>query len=176
MTQRVSVRAEHPPLNTTLNQERANVMPKKLFPITHGLSKSKEYHIWCIMLQRCYNPNDPSYQYYGASGITVCDEWRHSFETFLADMGPRTNPKHTIERINNSIGYSKENCKWDTRKEQARNRRNSVRLSVRGVEGCLSALCEHFEKDYFLVHQRLKYGWDVERAFFEPQRRYSSQQ
>jgi len=90
-----------------------------------------------------------------------------SFESFLADMGERPE-KHSLDRKNNALGYFKENCKWSTGTEQARNARSNRILTVRGVTACLSALCEHFSVDADNVWYRLKKGWPLERAFFEP--------
>jgi hypothetical protein len=82
------------------------------------------YRTWVGMLQRCTNPRHISYPRYGGRGISVCDEWR-SFERFLADMGEKPSPAHSIDRINNFVGYSKNNCRWATSKEQAQNKRVS---------------------------------------------------
>lgn len=92
-------------------------MPAK----THGMSETKIYYAWKTMRERCRNPNHAKYKDYGERGITVCEQW-HSFINFYNDMGDRPEGT-TIDRIDNDLGYYKENCKWSTPKEQALNRR-----------------------------------------------------
>ena len=87
------------------------------------LYKLPENRIWAVMIQRCHNPKNTVFAYYGGSGITVCQKWRDSFEAFLSDVGPRPSDKHSIDRIDNSKGYEPGNCKWSTREEQAANKR-----------------------------------------------------
>ena len=97
-----------------------NIMKERA---THSLSKSAEYKVWQGMKGRCHNPNHADYYNYGARGVTVSDEWKESFETFIADMGNRPTPTSTIERVDNDKGYSKDNCMWLEKSEQNKNRR-----------------------------------------------------
>lgn len=89
----------------------------------HGMYMTSEYIAWRNMISRCHSKTSRAYKNYGARGITVCPEWRASLVVFYKDMGARPSKDHSIDRINNNEGYSKDNCKWSTRAEQTINRR-----------------------------------------------------
>ena len=92
---------------------------------THGLGKPPEYNTWANMIQRCHNPDHPKFRYWGGRGISVCAEWRESFAAFLAYVGPRPSPRHSIDRFpDNSGDYEPGNVRWATQKEQVANSRS----------------------------------------------------
>lgn len=93
---------------------------------THGKSRSKIYKQYINMVQRCTNPNHKDYWRYGEKNILVCDSWLKSFESFYNDMGDRPFEDSSIERIDNSKGYSLENCKWATPEEQHYNMSSNI--------------------------------------------------
>jgi hypothetical protein len=97
----------------------------------HGMNHSKEHMVWDAMKRRCYNKNCKDYPDYGGRGIEVCEEWRDDFLAFYRDMGDRPSGM-SIERIDNSMGYSNGNCRWATPHEQNRNMRRNVVLEAFG--------------------------------------------
>jgi hypothetical protein len=90
------------------------------------------------MKERCLNPNNESYADYGGRGITVCDDWKNDFTSFLRDMGPKPSPKHSIDRKDNEGNYEPANCRWATVFEQQRNTRRSRYVEIDGVKMTLA--------------------------------------
>jgi hypothetical protein len=133
---------------------------------------SPERAVLSLMVQRCHNPKNPSFENYGARGIKVCARWQQSFEAFLEDMGPRPTARHSVERIENSKGYEPGNCKWATRAEQARNTRQNVLITARGRTQCRQAWADEAGIPANAIRDRMeKLGWDAESAIFTPVRR-----
>lgn len=131
----------------------------------NGDSSLPEYFIWSAMKDRCYNDKCNRWSTHGARGIVVCDRWRNSFKNFYADMGPRIDPKLSLERIDNDGPYSPENCKWATDREQAENRRTTHRITLNGKTQSLKAWCRDFGVPYVRTWKRVfKLKWEIERA------------
>lgn len=133
----------------------------------HGASRTRLYGAWKAMIRRCENANTGAYKDYGARGIRVCERWRHSFENFLSDMGPR--PKgHSIERKNNDGNYEPSNCHWAPSKDQANNTRANRVLSIHGETKTLTQWSEKSGVRVGTIWKRLSVGWNEERAVFDP--------
>lgn len=128
---------------------------------------SSEYLAWLGMRARCNRRSHRSFVFYGARGISVCDAWSGDFQAFLRDMGPKPSPRHTLERIDNNGHYSPENCRWATPAEQARNRRNSSLLTLRGRTQPMVDWATESGVPRTTIRERLNRGWALERAVFE---------
>lgn len=136
---------------------------------THGMSKTRVYKIWCEMIARCENTNNDRYHDYGGRGITVCERWRSKFENFYEDMGEPPTTEHSIDRYpDNNGNYEPGNCRWATRKEQCRNRRSNVHLTIEGETKILVEWLELTGMDRRVVEARLKSGWTHYEAIYVP--------
>ena len=127
--------------------------------ITHGHTRvgspRNTYWIWAAMLDRCKNPNNKTFAYYGGRGIAVCERWL-SFENFLSDMGQRPSPQHSLDRRDNSLGYSKDNCRWSTKREQMANMRSNIRVEFCGAILTLGQIAHATGVNYYSLHYRVK--------------------
>jgi hypothetical protein len=130
----------------------------------HGLHRAPEYHIWKAMIRRCTAPTQVGYHRYGGRGIRVCDRWRASVEDFLADVGRRPSPDHTLDRIDNDGNYEPGNVRWVAMTVQQRNRRDNRIVEFRGVPMTLTEACALAGVDRRTAHGRIKRGWDIGRA------------
>ena len=135
--------------------------------VKHGLYKSRVYRTWIGMKARCFNRSHPFYRYYGGRGIRICKRWLR-FENFFEDMGEH--PKgQTLERIKNNRGYAPGNCRWASRGDQVRNRRNNIRLSFEGRSMCLAEWAHAIGMKPHTLFCRIRVsGWSIERALTEP--------
>lgn len=134
-----------------------------------GMRATPEYSAWQSMKQRCSNPNDIEYRNYGGRGIAVCERWLGSFENFLADMGNRPSPQHSMDRVDVDGNYTPENCRWADTKTQAFNRRNNQKVVIDGQEMLLAhAVDRAGVVPVKLVRSRLSKGWPLEAAITTP--------
>lgn len=141
----------------------------------HGMATrnkhSKEYEAYHAMINRATNTNYYYYHRYGGRGIRVCDRWLESFENFYTDMGNAPSKDHSLDRVDNSKGYSPDNCRWATKKEQAENRDCSKLLEFNGKV--------HTQQEWgritgiggLTILKRLKRGWTIEKALTTPKLR-----
>lgn len=153
-----------------LTREASSSRMSGRFKYGSAVRTSAEYRIWTGMHQRC-RPTNPANASYAKRGITVCSEWT-DFARFYADMGPRPSPQHSIDRIDNDGPYSPENCRWATRAEQNRNKRNTLLLTFGGLTLPIVAWSERTGISYEALVKRVKKGWPVERVLTEPMRRW----
>lgn len=134
---------------------------------SHGMSRSKAYDAWIKLRGRCLNPKNAAYDRYGGRGITVCDRWE-SFDAFYEDMGEPPSRLHSVDRIDNELGYSPGNCRWATDEQQANNTRRNLYLTRDGVTMTLSQWCRALGVSYGAVRQRMHRGMSQEDALTSP--------
>ena len=139
----------------------------------HGGRKAGEsltYRSWAALRRRCLNPNATQYRHYGGRGVTIPAEW-DDFMQFLADVGERPSAAHTLDRIDNDVGYSKANCRWATKMEQARNTRSNHMLAFEGKTQCVATWAEELQMSASVIYDRLnRYKWSIERTLTTPVR------
>lgn len=128
----------------------------------HGMTGTVEHDAWKAIIQRCTNPNNPRYKIYGGRGITISNEWL-DFECFYSDMGKRP-PGKSIDRKNNDLGYSKDNCRWATRKEQDNNTSKNHFVTHDGTTKTVTEWAEFIGLSYECLRGRFRKGWSAEKA------------
>lgn len=136
-------------------------------PPSFTLQYINEYRSWASMHERCTNPKHKNYKNYGGRGITICERW-NEFKNFMLDMGRKPDPKFVIERDDVNGNYEPKNCKWIARKDQGRNRRNSVFVTYQGKRMLLLDLVEELGLSRGIVYGRLKAGWTLAQAIALP--------
>lgn len=130
------------------------------------------YYKWQRMLARCYHPSQKDFARYGAQGVTVCDRWRFGeggvtgFECFIADMGFAPFDGASIDRIDNSKGYSPDNCRWATAQQQANNRRSNRHLTIDGETKTVAEWARVSGVGPKTILYRLKQGVPIRDAVF----------
>lgn len=136
---------------------------------THGKSKHPMYITWVAMRERCEREGHVHFHHYGGRGIRVCDLWQQ-FEGFYQDMRPSWFAGSSIDRIDPNAGYFKDNCRWATSKEQARNRRNTTFIALRGETLPLSEWAEITGISPGTLRSRINLGWTDARVLETPVR------
>ena len=143
-----------------MNTERELLLPR--------VNDMPEYWVWIGMRRRCTSSLPKSKAYYLERGITVCDRWQKSFQNFVNDMGLRPSSSHSLDRIDGDKGYSPENCRWATIKQQARNKASNRRISIDGRTMCVSDWADESGINLRTIIHRLNRGWENKSAVFQP--------
>lgn len=136
---------------------------------THGMSDTRLFNIWRGMRTRCYSKSDYHYKWYGARGITVCDDWKNDFHSFY-DWAMENGYQDglSIDRIDNNGDYCSENCHWITQHEQTYNTRKNVYLTYNGETKCVSEWSDIIGISNGTLYHRIKCGWSDEKILTTP--------
>ena len=139
----------------------------------HGKSRSLIYDRWQGMMDRCYRNKNNSFANYGARGIKVCEEW-HDFERYYEwAIANGYSDDLTIDRIDVNGNYEPSNCRFITVKEQQRNKRTNVVLTINGETKCVTEWCEEFNFPRHVVYRRLRNNPNITiEELFKPPKKY----
>lgn len=135
----------------------------------HNMCETPLYYVWQAMKQRCYNPNNPRYNVYGANGIKVCEDWKNNFISFMEwalESGYEIDL--TIDRIDVKGDYCPENCRWITNQEQQNNTTRNVFIEFNGEKLTISQWARKLNIDRATLNNRLKKGWSIEKSLTTP--------
>lgn len=136
---------------------------------THGGRKDAEYVTWYSMRKRCLSPTDAAYPRYGGRGITICAQWVNDYAQFLADMGPKPSPSHSIDRIDGNGNYEPSNCRWATDEQQCRNQSTSTAFTHNGETKTLTEWAKLYGISIHTLRYRVcKLGWSIAKALETP--------
>lgn len=133
-----------------------------------GQKWSPEYLAWASMKARCLNKKSRAYKSYGGRGIKIAEEWLESPMAFIRHVGRRPSQAHSIERKNNDGDYKPGNVRWATDKEQQRNRRVNLLMTIDGVTRCAAEWAEIASAPAHRIERRVKAGWNHKDAVFAP--------
>lgn len=138
---------------------------------THGATGTRLYNIWSSMHNRCTNPNEKAYKYYGGRGIEVSSEWS-VFETFRDwSLSHGYDESLTIDRIDVNGNYCPSNCRWITLAGQSRNRTNNRQVTINGETKLITDWIKESPVSSYTVYDRMRRGWSVENALFTSDQR-----
>lgn len=129
---------------------------------SHGLSKTPEYRIWAGIKQRCLNPRRKEYARYGEAGISMCQHWVESFEEFYNHIGPRPSGTHSVDRIDNTVGYEPGNVRWATPEEQAQNSSIARPITLNGRTMTVSEWSRELGIGFTTIIARLNRNYPIE--------------
>lgn len=145
----------------------------------HGLYGTRIHRTYTNMKTRCYNPHYYLFKNYGGKGITICDEWlgENGLKNF-ADWSMKNgySDKLSIDRIDNSKGYSPENCRWVDMRTQQNNRTNNRILSCGGESHTMAEWSKISGIPYFAIQGRLSRGWSEQDAVSRPLQRQKNRE
>jgi len=134
----------------------------------HGMSRHPAYAVWRSMNDRCRLKSHQAWRNYGGRGIFVCDTWQQGFELFWADMGSSYRPGLSLDRIDNSRGYSKQNCRWTDRHTQGNNRRTNRRISTPKGKMTVAQASREFGVGVTTLLYRMSMRWPTSRLLIPP--------
>ena len=135
----------------------------------HGMTKTNLYSIWHNMKDRCYRKSHHAYKDYGGRGIYVCAEWKDDFIPFYEwAISSGYHDGLSIDRKDNDMPYSPDNCRWVTMQTQANNRRTNHLITYNGETKTLTEWSRVFNCSYAMILRRLESGWDIEKALTTP--------